>query len=353
MTYYLHPSIDRVHLLVVCTNTKEQGLSHSGLGVNTGHTVRVLRRNHVRVDAFAASGVKPLREYLAAHRSLTHCLLEAPWVDTPSMRALCEAFPDIHFVVRVHSQVGFLQQEAGAVRLVREQLLLQEQVHNLTIAANSERLCEFLRTVYTGDCLHLPNLYHVERAHRRRRAAHDHRLLRVGAFGAIRLLKNHLSAAAAALMIAQQRDCDLEFHINVGREEHSGKGVWHAMLQLFRDVPYATLVPVPWSDWPDFRRKVAHMDLAMQPSMTETFNLVTADAAAEGIPSVVGMAIEWVPRDWQAEVDSVADIARVGSSLLSDRFAGERGLAALKRYADNAERAWLAWLGRQPFDCAA
>ena len=82
-----------------------------------------------------------------------------------------------------------------------------------------------------------------------------------------------------------------------------------------------------WQSWPKFRKTVAHMHLLLQPSYTESFNMVTADGVAEGVPSVVSEAIDWAPEDWKADVDDVLDIARTGRKLLFDPRAAHDGLA--------------------------
>ena len=72
------------------------------------------------------------------------------------------------------------------------------------------------------------------------------------------------------------------------------------------------------------------MHLLLQPSYTESFNMVTADGVAEGVPSVVSHAIDWAPEHWKAMMDDVLDIARVGRYLLTDPYAPQEGIEALK-----------------------
>ena len=86
------------------------------------------------------------------------------------------------------------------------------------------------------------------------------------------------------------------------------------------------------------------MHLLLQPSYTESFNVVTADGIASGVPSVVSEAIDWVPRYWQAEVDDVNDISRVGRQLLGDPIAAVDGLKALKTYVVEGVKYWKDYL---------
>lgn len=254
----------------------------------------------------------------------------------------------MHFLVRSHSQIGFLQVEPSAIQLLRELLILEENFLNLTVAANSVELKHFFETAYGGHTLYLPNLYDLERVHRRRSREHDHRLLRVGSFGALRLLKNHTTAAAAALMLARKRDCDLEFSVSVENDTMGGGAVLDALRKMFNGLRWARLVEQPWQDWASFRRTVGGMDLCLQVSMTETFNVTTADAVAEGVPSVVSPTIEWAPDYWKADPDRLDDIVRIGGALLSCPDAAEDGLAALSCFTEDAVRRWLEYLSGPP-----
>src|SRR5262249_24913812 len=148
-------------------------------------------------------------------------------------------------------------------------------------------LKRFFEAAYSGHALYLPNLYDLERVTRRRARRHRSRLLRIGSFGALRLLKNHSTAAAAALMLARKSGCDLELWISTESDTEGGSAVLHALRKMFAGLTWARLVEQPWQDWACFRRTVAGMDLCIQVSMTETFNITSADAVAEGVPSVV------------------------------------------------------------------
>lgn len=348
--FYHDPDRTRAHLIIFYRNFMAYGggnHSHIGLGVNALHTSRVLRKHHIRCDPYGVWTMDDIRGRLQKHPTTTHVLIEAMWLSADQTATLMSEFPDVHFLIRSHSQVGFLQVEAGAVKILRDLLYLQDGSLNLTVSANSERLTTFIERTYRGRCTYLPNLYDFERASRRAPRVHDHRLLRIGSFGALRILKNHTTAAAAAMVIAENRGSDLEFWVSVHREEH-GKGVLQTIRNMMDGVPGVKLVEQPWSQWPEFRRIVSHMDLCMQVSFTETFNIATADACAENVPSVTSTAIEWVPDHWKADADSVEEVARVGSALLSSRHSSEEGVASLERFCRQGTRIWLDYLHSNP-----
>ncbi len=322
---------------------------HRGLGINALMTAKVLRKQGIRCDVVPVKGPNSIGPEMLKRPGATHAVIQALWVPADDQSQLCHDFPNTHFIVRCHSQIGFLQVEPGAIKILRDLLFLQELELNLTVSANTRRLHEFLEKTYKSRVVYLPNLYDIDRCNRKRDESHDHRVLRVGSFGAHRLLKNHTTAAAAALMMAERRGSDLEFYVNAGRQENTkGDVIMTALKNMFDRVPWAKLVPAPWSEWSQFRQTVAHMDLCMQVSFTETFNIVTADAVCEGVPSVVSSAIEWTPHRWHASVDDAADIARVGSNLLWDTHGAEEGLEHLTRHMKESICSWLKYLDSNP-----
>ena len=352
MSYYLHHDPSKAHIAIFYRNFQlkpvagKVGMPHShiGLGVSATHTAKVLRRQHVKTDVYGVWLSQDVENILNQTPSVTHAIIEAPWIGLREMESLLFRFPDVEFIVRSHSQVGFLQVEAGAIQLIRDYALLQDGTLNFSIAGNSTRFCEFMELTYKVRCLYLPNLYDHERVHKHEFRAHSPgNLLRVSSFGAIRLLKNHSTAAAAALMLARLRNSDLEFYMNVNREEH-GNGVLHAIRNLFKGLPWAKLIEVPWQPWGSFRQTVGHMDIALQVSATETFNIVTADACAEGVPSVIGESIDWLPSEWVANIDDANEIALVANNLLSDPRSGKKATHHLERYVDASTKVWIDFL---------
>jgi len=319
------------------------GSSHVGLGVNGLHSCRVLRRSGIESNL---AGAKQSADISAALKrySPTHCVIEACWLATAELAKLSAAFHEVQFIVRLHSQVAFLQVEAGAVKLFREGLTLQDDRLNVAMAANSSRFCDGARRAYNGRCLLLPNLYDQDRPFAKVRSHGFGDTIRIGSFGAIRLLKNHATAAAASISIGRRMGKRIEFHINVDRVEH-GLGVLKMMRNMYAGLTTAKLIEVPWQSWAEFRHQISAMDLTMQPSCTETFNIVTADSLAEGVPAVVSDSIDWVPPHWRVDSDDPEELARVSMSVLQDHEAGAIGQAALTAYIRASLATWTAYLG--------
>ena len=169
-------------LLLYRNLAKAEVGSNIGLGVSALHTVRVLRRAGVTMDAASAAQPADVHAQLRERPAVTHCIIEAPWVPRDAMVELLKAFPKVHFIVRTHSQIGFLQVEPGAIQLLRELLTLQDNALNLTVATNSASLKQLFETAYSSHALYLPNLYDLERVTRKRDVAHSSRTLRILSF---------------------------------------------------------------------------------------------------------------------------------------------------------------------------
>ena len=150
----------------------------------------------------------------------------------------------------------------------------------------------------SAPCTYLPNLYFLDAAAPPTRPLYHGGTFRIGAFGATRPLKNFMSAAGAALEIARS----LKPTSNSGSPPDAPRAAanhrsvrapcWMAFPASRSWRTLAILAPVPAS--------VGHMHLLLQPSYTESFNMVTADGIAEGVPSVVSDAIDWAPGHWKA-----------------------------------------------------
>jgi hypothetical protein len=307
-----------------------RNISHIGLGVAAINTAKVLRREGVTADVWPILSAADLRQRLRAAPA-KDVIISAPWIPALEMHALSNDFPETQFTVNCHSNVGFLQADRSGIKLVREIMELELATANVHLAGNSRRFCDWIRFAFGAPCVYLPNLYWLERDPVYRQPFCSG-TLRIGVFGATRPLKNLMSAAGAALEIARSLRVPLEFWLSGGRTEGGGDSILGAVREMLGGLPGVSLMLNGWQTWPSFRKTVAHMHLLLQPSYTESFNMVTADGVAEGVASVVSNAIDWAPNDWKANVDDVLDIARVGRRLLFDSRAPQDGLCALKSY---------------------
>lgn len=321
-------------------------ISHIGLGVTALNTAKFLRAAGLLAEVWAIVDPQELHSRLAAAEGVhpvTHVVISAPWIATFELATLASEHPETQFAVNCHSNLGFLQADPSAMRLVREGSDLERTTWNFRVAANNERMTRWIVDAYGVSSTWLPNLYHLDAPCKLARTPFQGGTLRIGAFGATRPLKNFMTAAGAAVQIAAATRSDVELWMSSGRDEGGGS-VLDAIRQMIHGVHHIKLVETGWETWPQFRNTVRHMHLLLQPSYTETFNVVTADGIAEGVPSVVSEAIEWAPPNWKARVDDVNDVAQTGIRLLRDKSAAKNGFRALENYNRKGLRAWCEYL---------
>ena len=320
-----------------------RNISHIGLGVAAMNTAKVLRANGILAEVWPITSAADLQGRLDT--SISHVVTSAPWIAAPAWQQMTTAHPDVTFAVNCHSNVGFLQADTSGVKRLREGLDIERGVWNFHVAGNSRKFTQWIHSAYGAPCAYLPNLYYLEAGRKLPvQAPYQGGTLRLGAFGATRPLKNFMSAAGAALEIATRLRAPLELWVSAGRAE-GGAGIMDAVRAMVANLPHVKLVENGWQSWPQFRATVRHMHLLLQPSYTESFNMVTADGIAEGVPSVVSDAIDWAPKAWKAAFDDVVEIARVGRQLLCDAHAMEDGVAALEAHNVLGLQSWKTYLG--------
>jgi hypothetical protein len=342
------PRITSVRAILVYKTIDCDSPSHVGLGVIAASNAKVLRRAGLWAEAWGCTDGANLRARLerasaVAHErgqlQPTHVVIHAPWVSTCELAAMARDFPDVVFVLVSHSNFGFLAADPHAVQLLREAVDLQHSLHNVVVAGNSEKFARAASVIWNTQVGVLPNLYDLSEPMPPPRGSWAGDRLRLGLFGACRLLKNGLTAAAAAASLAATLRVPTKLYVSEANA---------AMRELCEDAPNLTLVATGWLPWARFRQMVGSMHLLLQPSFTESFNVVTADGVHQGVPSVVSGAIDWTPARWQADPDDAEDLVRVAQYLLKAPQAVEDGRKALCDYVAAGLRTWRAFLAPTP-----
>ena len=319
------------------------GVSHVGLGVTSKNTAAVLKREGIDAESYGVISFGDIVKRLSFN-DVTHCVIGAPWVSVVEMETLITTFKDVKFARTSHSNFGFLAAEPPAIKLLRGYKELQDKYPNFTVAGNCDRFTHAWGRMYNTHVLYLPNLYNLEGA-KSLPAVRIDDTLRIGIFGSIRPLKNFVSAVAACIDISTRVNKKVDIYLSSGRDEGHGALTNRAIDELVIGLPNVKLIRSVWRDHSAFRQLVGSMDLLMQPSYTETFNMVSADGVAEGVPSVVSEVITWTPRSWIAPIDDVGKIAWTGLELLLHR--GEEALAGLNYlqwYVADGLKYWRKWL---------
>ena len=75
----------------------------------------------------------------------------------------------------------------------------------------------------------------------------------------------------------------------------------------------------PWSSWEDYTKTLfERVSVGFQPSFSESFNYVSVEQMALGIPVIGSPTIQFLPPEWQANPDDPLDIAEKLDTILDD-----------------------------------
>jgi hypothetical protein len=280
-------------------------------------------------------------------------IIEAYWVVPEKFDVLNKLHPNVKWIIRNHSNTPFLVNEGIAFNwtleyVKRENVWVssnhyysqQEFVNLLKVVYDTKVTKKFNKTVYLPNFYPIPdeiNYFTYE----------DRSSIDIGCFGAIRPLKNQMIQAIAAIEWCRRNGKFLRFHINGGRIEGNGDPIIKNIRALFSTIQNAQLVEHPWLPRDAFLNLVSTMDLGMQVSYTETFNIVAADFFSQGVPMVVSSEIEWVDSRLHANPNSVDDIvAVIDKALKPSWFPVDRTRSNLQNYNNNSIQYWREGLNK-------
>jgi hypothetical protein len=277
----------------------------------------------------------------------TDVIIEALWVVPEKFEVLQKLHPKVRWIIRLHSETPFMANEGIAM----EWVLKYAKHKNVFIAINSPKMMADMTAIFP-EChrhklMYLPNYYdyHLNHVHTPHHHKHDD-VLDIACFGAIRPLKNQLLQAMAAIRYADEMNQRLRFHINGSRIENNGNNVYKNIKSLFDNIDKHRykLVEHEWLNPLEFRTLCSKMDIGMQVSFSETFNIVTADFVAQDVPIVVSDEVVWAACPFMAS--SATDINEIVKTMHRARLLGKVGLTVLNkltlnRYNTKTVSAWL------------
>ncbi len=265
-------------------------------------------------------------------------IVEALWVVPEKFDILKRLHPHVSWFVHLHSQVPFLAMEGIAI-----EWLQKYADRRIGIITNAVHAFEALTTILPlRELLYLPNVY-LGKMQKIKLADKHH--IDIGCFGAIRPMKNQLFQALAAISFAKEMDKPLRFHINASRVETGGEPVLKNLIQLFKETPNAVLVRTLWKEPEVFLQLLnEQIDLGMQVSLTETFNVVSADYVTAGLPIVVSKEIGWVSSESMADCHSMTSILRVIGHVWKNADEVHRNQYLLARNSENAQLDWARFV---------
>lgn len=274
------------------------------------------------------------------------CIIEALWVPPTKFVELVHLHPKVQFVIRIHSKIPFLANEGQAIKWIKESSMFP----NVTISFNNFQTAWELNDILGGTA-YLPNIYdnvsipkasitdkyfdHPTKKH----------TINIGCFGAIRPLKNQLHQAVASIKYGDENFKRIRFHINTGRLEQQGDNVLKNLVSLFEGTKHE-LIQHGWLNRQEFLELITHMDIGLQVSLTESFNIVSADFVKQHVPIIVSGDISWMPD--QAKVnplDTEALIEHIEYGLSRTKFLNKISAEKLDEYNIKSLKQWLYFLG--------
>jgi len=231
-------------------------------------------------------------------------IIEALWVSPINMTELVKLHPSITWIIRIHSEMPFMAGEEYAFDWIGE----YSKFKNVIIGVNSPRMFTEIKCYVSSIVKYLPNYYPIEFTDKTVKEDSNH--IDIGCFGAIRPLKNHLIQAFSAIKFADHIKKKLRFHINADRIEMMGSPVLHNLMDMFYHLydKGHRLVSHKWEPRDRFLETCALMDIGMQVSFSETFNIVAADFVSKGVPVLCSAEIPWASNKFSGIPTSSEDI---------------------------------------------
>lgn len=250
------------------------------------------------------------------------------------------------WVVRVHSEIPFLASEGIAVEWIMQYLKL-----GVIVAPNSPRALDQLRELARACSVpdnfeYLPNCYPTDfRLYRPVELFTQNKdTIDIAIFGAYRQLKNHLQQAIVAVRYAKQIDKKLRLHVN-SRVDASGSAPFRNVQAMFEHLPadQFELVLHEWEDRGTFLKSIEDIDVLMQDSLSETFNIIAADATWVGRPVLGSHEISWLYPLFSNPTEQ--DVAlKVLTAIMSNKtFFIKQNRTQLKRYAKKSANLWIRY----------
>lgn len=311
----------------------------SGLWNSTNFIVNYLKEKGIRSDIVEVQDNNSIDAKVTKFKP-DIVIIEALWIVPEKFKILKKLHPNVQWYVHLHSEMPFLSLEGIAMEWIPEYVN-----HNVKIIANSLDSYNSLRCIIDKKHLfYLPNVYEREFLDVVKYNK-DTNFVAIACLGAIRPFKNHLEQALAAIKFSRQLDKPMAFYINSSRIEVNGEPVLKNLRSLFDKTPGNNLVELDWME-PENMIKFLHsyVDIGMQVSLTETFNVVTADYVTAGIPVVVSPEVKWVSDFCKSDASDIDSIVDKMHRVLDNKLLVKWNQHLLKRHSNNAKEMWIDFI---------
>jgi hypothetical protein len=329
---------------------------HNKIGLTTGLYNSANFMNEMLVNNGVDSNIEvvidnnDIDRVVTLHRP-THVIIEALWVVPPKFSELRKVHPNVKWIIRLHSEMPFMAGEGIAMDWLGD----YSNMPNLVIACNAPRMTNEIsmylkhRNGWADEqtsekIIYLPNYY--PQNYVIKSPNFDKDTINISCFGAIRPLKNHLLQAFSAIDFANNHGKKLRFHVNAGRIEMKGEPVVNNLRGLFQQIAEHghQMVDHQWMPREEFLELCRTMDIGMQVSFSETFNIVAADLISQGVPVVGSSEIPWMIERACANPVNSSDIVSKLNIVWNDPVSNVIGnQTALTSYTNHTIKVWLEY----------
>lgn len=309
----------------------------TGLYNSAYHIVSLLRRLNIDVNISLVVDNNSIDREVTKYRPDV-VIIEALWVVPEKFDILKKLHPNVKWVVRIHSKIPFLSLEGNAIDWMYKYLFKS----NLFLGVNNFTTYNELQSILPSDKIfYMPNYYEEsldnDLSGMTQLKENYKRLyfnpVNIGCFGAIRPLKNHLIQAIAAIEFGDKINENVCFHVNTGRlEGYQSTNILKNMRALFNANSRHNLIEHEWLSQKEFFTLLNFIDIGTQVSLSESFNLVTADLISHDVPVIVSKEISWMPDI--TKVDN--DVDSIVNGMLNAYYKRNKML----RYSNKALATW-------------
>ena len=298
--------------------------THSHIGLSTGlynsanFMNEMLQQRGIESNLEIAIDNNCIDRLATKHRP-THVIIEALWVVPTKFSVLQRLHPKVTWIIRLHSEMPFIAGEGNALDWIGD----YSRFKNIVIGVNAPRMLRetklYLQHLNQWDqettdkkVVYLPNFY-PQTYTAAKKLDRNKDTIDIACFGAIRPLKNHVLQAFAAMEFAEKIGKQLRFHVNAGRIEMQGGPVINNLKGFFQQIHSHghEMINHQWRPREEFLELCKQMDLGLQVSFSETFNIVGADLISQGVPLIGSTEIPWAIPTFCADPTNSEDIARV------------------------------------------
>jgi hypothetical protein len=326
---------------------------HSHIGLSTGLFNSASFVNDMLTEQGIESKLSVVTDNNCIDREVTayrptHVIIEALWVVPSKFEVLQRLHPNVTWIIRLHSEAPFIANEGMSM----DWLGHYSKFENIVIGVNAPRMMREVKMYLKSKnswteeetdkrVIYLPNYYPQEYKTKKFDRTKD--TLDICCFGAVRPLKNHLLQALAAIDFANQMKKPLRFHINAGRIEMKGEPVLNNLRELFAHLEDQghQIISHQWTPREQFLELCSAMDIGMQVSFSETFNIVGADLISQGVPIVGSREIPWSVDSFNADpVDSQDITAKLKKTYNWAWMNVKTNQMALTNYTSKTTKIW-------------